>query len=78
MKTYNAKPGEIQRDWVVVDPRLLRPTETMSLLGDASKARRVLGWSPTIGFEELVREMVECDLAELQAAQRRTAAEVPR
>jgi GDPmannose 4,6-dehydratase len=50
----------------------------MSLLGDASKARRVLGWSPTIGFEELVREMVECDLAELQATQGRTTAEAPR
>ncbi len=72
-----ATVGLDYRDWVVVDERLMRPTETLSLLGDASKARRVLGWSPTIGFEELVREMVECDLAELQAAQGR-AAEVPR
>ena len=66
------------RDWVAVDERLMRPTETMSLLGDASKARRVLGWSPTVTFEELVREMVECDLAELQAAQGRGAVETPR
>jgi GDPmannose 4,6-dehydratase len=66
------------RDWVVVDERLKRPAETLFLLGDASKARRVLGWSPTVGFEELVREMVECDLAELQASQGRGAAEVRR
>ena len=62
------------RDWVVVDERLVRPAETLPLLGDASKAHRVLGWQPTVGFEELVREMVECDLAELQASQGRGAA----
>jgi len=55
------------RDWVTVDERLLRPAEVASLLGDASKARRVLGWAPTYTFESLVREMVESDLAGLEA-----------
>jgi GDPmannose 4,6-dehydratase len=57
------------RDWVVIDDRLIRPTETQSLLGDASKARRVLGWESTVRFEDLVREMVEHDLAQMRAAE---------
>jgi GDPmannose 4,6-dehydratase len=51
------------RDYVQVDPRLVRPAEVEQLVGDASKARRVLGWRPTCTFEELVREMVEADMA---------------
>jgi GDPmannose 4,6-dehydratase len=47
---------------VRIDPRYHRPTEVDTLLGDASKARRDLGWSPEVSFEELVREMVESDL----------------
>lgn len=47
---------------VAVDPRYFRPTEVDSLLGDASKARRKLGWTPKIGFSELVAEMVHEDL----------------
>jgi len=47
---------------VAVDPRYFRPTEVESLLGDASKANRVLGWSPRISFDELVKEMIESDL----------------
>jgi len=46
---------------VAVDPRYFRPTEVETLLGDASKARRELGWSPRITFEELVKEMVAED-----------------
>ena len=46
---------------VAVDPRYFRPTEVETLLGDASKAKRELGWEPRISFDELVREMVECD-----------------
>ena len=53
------KPGEII---VRIDPRYFRPTEVDTLLGDASKARKKLGWSPKIGFEELVKEMVVKDL----------------
>jgi GDPmannose 4,6-dehydratase len=46
---------------VRVDPRYFRPAEVDTLLGDASKARRQLGWAPEVGFAELVREMVESD-----------------
>jgi GDPmannose 4,6-dehydratase len=47
---------------VSVDPRYYRPTEVETLLGDASKAKRELGWSPRITFRELVEEMVEADV----------------
>jgi GDPmannose 4,6-dehydratase len=49
------------RPVVRVDPRYFRPAEVDTLLGDASKARRQLGWAPEIGFAELVREMVAWD-----------------
>jgi GDPmannose 4,6-dehydratase len=48
---------------VSVDPRYFRPTEVDALLGDASKARRALGWEPRVGFAELVSEMVREDLS---------------
>jgi GDPmannose 4,6-dehydratase len=47
---------------VVVNPRYFRPAEVDRLLSDASKARRELGWEPRVGFEELVRMMVDADL----------------
>jgi GDPmannose 4,6-dehydratase len=47
---------------VAVDPRYYRPTEVETLLGDASKARRELGWEPKVSFRELVKEMVDGDL----------------
>ena len=47
---------------VTIDPRYHRPTEVDTLLGDASKARDKLGWTPKIGFKELVSEMVREDL----------------
>ena len=58
---------------VAVDPRYLRPTEVDTLLGDASKARAVLGWRPKVSFEELVAEMAREDLkaAERDALVRR-------
>lgn len=49
------------RTIVRVDPRYFRPTEVESLLGDPDKAKRVLGWSPKTGFQELVAEMVRED-----------------
>ena len=53
---------------VEVDPRYFRPAEVDLLLGDPSKAKRVLGWEPKVTFRELVRTMVEADL-ELAAAE---------
>lgn len=52
-------------DWhqfVEIDPRYFRPTEVDYLLGDPSKAKRVLGWEPKVKFHELVRIMVDADL----------------
>jgi GDPmannose 4,6-dehydratase len=54
------------RDYVVVDPKHYRPAEVDLLVGDASKARRVLGWEPSVNFEQLVRMMVDADLQALQ------------
>jgi len=51
------------RTVVRVDPRYFRPTEVDSLLGDASRIRAKLGWQPEISFDQLVREMVDGDLA---------------
>lgn len=51
-------------DWtryVVVDPEFFRPTDPGELRGDASKARRVLGWSPTVTFDDMVAAMVDTD-----------------
>ena len=56
----DARTGKVV---VRVDPRYFRPAEVDTLLGDASKARSVLGWKPEIGFDALVAEMVEQDLA---------------
>lgn len=50
------------REFVEIDPKLFRPAEVYTLRGDASKARRVLGWEPTVTFPELVKMMVEADL----------------
>jgi len=53
------KPGDII---VRVDPRYFRPTEVETLLGDPSKAKEKLGWSPRTTFPQLVSEMVQGDL----------------
>jgi GDPmannose 4,6-dehydratase len=47
---------------VEIDPRYFRPTEVDTLLGDASKARKKLGWKPLTTFDQLVTEMVSHDL----------------
>jgi GDPmannose 4,6-dehydratase len=54
---------------VEIDKRYFRPTEVETLLGDPSKAKEKLGWSPRIGFKELVSEMVREDLKEAQRDQ---------
>jgi GDPmannose 4,6-dehydratase len=54
------------KELVRVDPRYFRPTEVNLLQGDASKARARLGWRHRTAFPELVREMVEADLAQVK------------
>ncbi len=60
------------RDHVRVDPAFVRPAEVDQLVGDARRARRELGWRPTVSFEELVEEMVDAALARLDGPQRET------
>ncbi|KAG7565261.1 NAD(P)-binding domain superfamily [Arabidopsis suecica] len=58
--------GYLGLDWknhVEIDPRYFRPSEVDNLQGDASKAKEVLGWKPKVGFETLVKMMVDEDLA---------------
>jgi len=49
-------------DYVAIDPRYFRPTEVELLIGDASKAKQKLGWTPKVSFAELVKIMVDADL----------------
>lgn len=62
-KGIDRKTGKVL---VEVDPRYFRPTEVESLLGDARKAKRLLGWQPKVSFNRLVKEMVEHDLLEAE------------
>jgi GDPmannose 4,6-dehydratase len=55
-------------DHVRVDPAFVRPPEATPQIGDASRARAVLGWEPEVGFEALIGEMVDADLADLRAS----------
>lgn len=54
-------------DHVVIDDQFFRPAEVDLLIGDPSKAREQLGWKPEVGFEALIRMMVDADLAALSA-----------
>ena len=61
--------GTLGLDWqeyVEIDPRYFRPAEVDLLLGDATKAREKLGWTPKVTFNELVQMMVEADVAALE------------
>jgi len=63
--------GAVGLDWekhVEIDPKLIRPAEVDALCGDATKAREKLGWEPEVGFEELIKMMVEADLELVRAA----------
>jgi len=65
--------GQLGLDWrhhVEIDPRYFRPTEVETLCGDASMARARLGWAPRVRFAELVRMMVDADLALAEAEKR--------
>jgi GDPmannose 4,6-dehydratase len=61
--------AHVGRDWrahVRLDPKFLRPAEVDHLIGDADKARRELGWEPTVDFTQLVTMMVDADVERLQ------------
>ncbi len=62
-KGYNAQSGRLL---IEIDPRYFRPTEVDTLLGDATKARQKLGWTPKRSFSDLVNDMMQHDLAEAQ------------
>jgi GDPmannose 4,6-dehydratase len=62
-----ARVGLDSKKYVRIDPALLRPAEVDHLLGDASKAKTQLGWTPTIDFKGLVEMMVDADLERLSA-----------
>ena len=67
----------VDLDWqrhVEISQRYFRPAEVDLMMGDASKAKRLLGWQPTIGFEALVRLMVDADTRALQQQQRQPEA----
>ena len=61
----NPKTGRVV---VRVDPRYFRPTEVDMLHGDASKAKKVLGWSHKVPFADLVTDMVNSDIKALKKA----------
>jgi GDPmannose 4,6-dehydratase len=54
-------------DYVIIDPLYYRPTEVDCLRAEPAKARKQLGWRHTVGFEELVRILVDAELHALQA-----------
>jgi GDPmannose 4,6-dehydratase len=57
-------------EYVELDPKYLRPTEVDLLIGDASKAKRILNWEPKVAFKKLVRLMVDADMTLLQNKER--------
>jgi GDPmannose 4,6-dehydratase len=73
-----AHVGLDYRQYVVSDPKYHRPAEVDLLLADPSKARRELGWTPTVGFTELVAMMVDADMERLAAAAPLAGARTPR
>ncbi|MEE9553346.1 MAG: GDP-mannose 4,6-dehydratase [candidate division Zixibacteria bacterium] len=56
------------KDHVVKDPRFVRPAEVDTLLGDSSKAKKILGWEPEVTFEQMIRIMVDADMKRLGKA----------
>ena len=65
--------GHVGLDWqkyVRIDPAFLRPAEVDHLIGDASKAKRVLGWEPAVSFQQLIATMVDADIHALSGSPR--------
>ena len=69
-ETAFARAGLDWKEHVHVDPAFVRPAEVDVLIGDASKAKRKLGWEPTVRFNQLVELMVDADLERLKATVR--------
>ena len=65
-----AAAGLDWKEYVVVDRTLLRPAEVELLQGDSTKARRQLGWKPTVSFRDLIETMVKADLEAHQPSPR--------
>jgi GDPmannose 4,6-dehydratase len=58
--------GHVGLDWrkhIVLDPKFIRPAEVDLLVGDASKAKKKLGWAPTVTFQQMIERMVDADMA---------------
>lgn len=66
---YDPRSGKVL---VRVDPFYFRPTEVDHLEGNAAKAKAQIGWTPTITFKDLIREMLECDIKEIQTTLKAT------
>ena len=58
--------GLVAEDHIVVNASFLRPAEVDFLKGDASKAKRLLGWTPKTSLEDMIREMVDADLRRIR------------
>ena len=54
------------KDYVITDPRFVRPAEVDKLLGDPSRANNVLGWEPEVSFKQMIKMMVDADVKRLQ------------
>jgi GDPmannose 4,6-dehydratase len=61
-----SRAGLDWKKYVEIDPKLVRPAEVDYLCGDASKAKKVLGWTPQVNFKQLVEMMVDADLNQLK------------
>ncbi len=66
MELAFAHAGLDWKEYVEVDARYFRPAEVDYLCADTSKTRRILGWEPTVTFDELVRIMVEADMRDAE------------
>ncbi len=73
VRTSFGHAGLDYKDYVVTDPRFVRPAEVDLLKGDPSLAREKLGWEPIVNFEQLVKMMVDEDLKRLSTGQKPTA-----
>jgi GDPmannose 4,6-dehydratase len=65
-----SRVGLNYKDYVVIDPKFLRPAEVDYLLGDPVKAREKMGWKPDVDIQGLVNMMVDADLARVQRSLR--------